>query len=186
MSIWHYIQEQLIRVYRRSRPKSEQRYDNVQITNAVDGATIKGHEAVKAYLEQEKRLADENGLTIIFQVYRINLQAEDIKQLQSEKLAEIKVDGSFVSGNDTVAVVIEKARSLLKENNELQGDVGSNNRPLIKDTDNITLYFGGRPMQNSTLFYADNFVMLPAWVQVMIHACEFGELISIVKRLNKG
>lgn len=119
MSIWHYIQEQLIRVYRRSRPKSEQRYDNVQITNAVDGATIKGHEAVKAYLEQEKRLAEENGLTIIFQVYRINLQAEDIKQLQSEKLAEIKVDGSFVSGNDTVAVVIEKARSLLKENNEL-------------------------------------------------------------------
>jgi hypothetical protein len=37
------------KVRRWLRRESEQRYDNVTITNLADGTTIKGHDAVKDY-----------------------------------------------------------------------------------------------------------------------------------------
>ena len=54
----------------------------------------------------------------------------------------------------------------------------------IEQADHITLVFNGRPMQNDTLFYADNFIMLPAWVQVFLHDCEFGKVVELATKLR--
>ena len=167
-----------------SQKKEERRYDNVQITNAVDGTIIKGHDAVKAHFEREKKMIEEHGSSIIFQLYRINLQAETIDELQSEKIAEIKVDSGFISGDDTVAMVKEKLRTLLMKkdwaNEETQFKLA------MDAADRITLSFSGRPMQDKAAFYADNFVMLPAWVQVLLHRCEFEEFVELITKLRSN
>ena len=167
-----------------SPKKEERRYDNVQITNAVDGTIIKGHDAVKAHFEREKKMYEEHGPSIIFQLYRINLQAETIDELQSEKIAEIKVDSGFVSGDDTVAMVKEKLRTLL-----MKKDWGNEEAQFKLDmdaADRITLSFSGHPMRDKTAFYADNFVMLPAWVQVLLHRCEFEEFVKLITKLRNN
>lgn len=169
---------------RHSPKKEEQRYDNVQITNAVDGTTIKGHDAVKAHFEREKKMIEEHGSSIIFQLYRINLQAETINELQGEKIAEIKVDSGFVSGDDTVAVVKEKLQTLLTEKDWASEETQS--KLAMNAADRITLFFNGRPMQDKTVFYADNFVMIPAWVQVLLHRCEFKEFAQLITKLRSS
>ncbi len=168
----------------RRHQKKEQRYDNVEITNVVDGTTITGHDAVKAYFEREKKLYEAHGSSIIFQVYRINLQADTIEKLQGERLAEIKVDSKFVSGNDTVAAVKGKVRSLLERKTWSRREEGAQFDVTIEEADRITLYFDGRPMQDDTAFYADNFIMLPAWVQVLLHRCEFEEVAQLIAKLR--
>src|SRR5512146_1316167 len=103
------------------RPQEdEQRYDNVRIVSAVDGTTIQGHDAVKAHFAQEKELYQAHGSSITFQVYRINLQANTLEELQGQRLAESKVNGGFVSGDDTVAAVKVKVRSQLERQVRLQ------------------------------------------------------------------
>jgi len=158
--------------------RSERRYDNVQITNVVDGTTIKGHDAVKAYYEREQKLFEEHGSSLIFEVFRINLQAGSLAELQDEKITEIKVSGGFVSGEDSVAAVKEKVKFLLTHNTQLN--------LTIEDTDRITLSFCGRPMKDETAFYADNFMLLPAWVQVFIHRCEYKEFVQLITLLIKN
>ena len=158
--------------------RSEQRFDNVQIINVVDGTTIKGHEAVKDYFEREEKLVEEHGPALIFEVFRINLQAGSLAELQGEKITEIKLSGGFVSGEDSVAAVKEKVRFLLTHNTQLN--------LTIEETDRITLSFCGRPMKDETAFYADNFLLLPAWVQVFIHRCEYKEFVQLIARLMKN
>ena len=163
----------------------EMRYDNVQIINVFNGSTIKGHDAVKHYFEQEKELLDTYGPSIIFQVYRINMQAGTMEELQGKRLAEIKVDGDYVSGNETVSAVTKKVRALLERGNESEEGAGFN--VTVENSEKITLYFGGRPMRDDTLFYADNFVMLPAWVQVLLHNGTSEDLIQLITNLrDKG
>ena len=158
------------------RQAAEQRYDNVQIT-FPDGTTINGHDAVKAQFEREKKLLDEHGAAIIFQVYRINMGAKTLRDLAGEKLAEIKVTGEFVSGTDTVFAVKSKMRPLF------DGTVQSGYLN-IGEVDQVTLFFAGRLMQDNKLFYADHFVLLPAWVQVYLHACEFEEVADLERKLR--
>jgi hypothetical protein len=184
MSLRRFI-GQLFSIGSRHRPQEEERrYDNVQIMNVVDGTTIKGHDAVKAYFEQEKALYEAHGSSIIFQVYRLNMQAHTLEELQGRQLAEIKVDSEFVSGNDTVAAVKGKVRSLLERKAWLQREGEAQSDMTIEEADRITLYFSGHPMQDDTAFYADNFVMLPAWVQVLLHRCEFKEVVQLMDRLR--
>lgn len=159
------------------RRESKPRYDNVQVTNLADGTTIKGHSAVKAYFEKEKELLDKHSSSIIFQAYRINLGAKTIEDLRGEKLTEIKVAGGFVSGTDTVVEVKKKMRLLL--------DGTSQSRQLnIGEADRATLFFNGRLMRDNKMFYADHFIMLPAWVQVYLHECEFEEVAELERRLR--
>jgi len=94
-----------------SPQKEQRRYDNVQITNIVDGTISEGHDAVKMQIEREQKLLAEYGASIIFQAYRLNTKAGTLKELQGQKLAEIKVDGNLVSATDTVAAVKGKVRS---------------------------------------------------------------------------
>jgi hypothetical protein len=186
MSLWRFI-GRLFSTGSRHRPQEkEPRYDNVQIKNVADGTTIQGHDAVKAYFEREKEMYETYGSSIIFQVYRVDLQASTIKDLQGQKLAQITVDGGFVSGNDTVAAVKEKVRALLEEKAQLQRQTEAQFDLTIEDTDRMTLYFNGRPMQDDTAFYADNFVLLPAWVQVLLHRCEFEEVARLAAKLKDG
>ncbi len=184
MSIRRFIQRLFSIGSERDPDSKEQRYDDVKIVSAVDGTVIKGHDAVKAYFEREKQLQEAYGSSIAFQVYRMNLKANTIKELQGEMLAEIKVDGEFVSGNDTVAVVKTKVRSLLEKEDRSSRERETQPDINIEQEDHITLFFNNRPMQDDTLFYADNFIMLPAWVQVSLHSCEFGKVLEIVAKLR--
>lgn len=168
-----------------SSQNEEGRYDNVQITNIVEGTTIEGHDAVKKHFEREQKMLTEHGASIFFQVYRLNLQADTLEELQGKKLAEIKEDGSFVSGTDTVAVVKDKVRSLLKE----QAGMRNNGQPpvtlAIEAADRLTLYLGARPLQDDTAFYDDNHIMLPVWIQVLLHRCESEEAVQLINKLQK-
>ncbi len=164
--------------------ESEQRYDHVRIVNIGDGTTLEGHDAVKDYFEQEDKLCRDHGPTLNFQVYRMNLQAHNIKELQGERLAEIKVDGKFVSGADTVVAVKDKIHRMLREKIE-QNTQETRDVLSLGDGDHLTFYFNYRAMKDDALFYADNFIMLPAWIQVLIHRCDAGELIELISKLSK-
>src|SRR5271157_1309813 len=153
------------KVRRWLRRDSGQRYDNVTITNPADGTTIKGHDAVKDHLRKERDLLDEHGSSITFQVYRINLKARAIEELQGEKLAEIRVDGEFVSGTDTVAAVKKKVRPLIAERARLRQESGARLDLSIDEADRISFSFAGCQMQDDRLFYADHCMMLPVWVK---------------------
>lgn len=164
--------------------EEERRYDNVQIVNIVDGTIIEGHDAVKMKFEREHKMLAEYGASIIFQVYRMDLQADTLKELQGKKLAEIKVDGNFISATDTVAAAKDKVWSVLKDkagiwtNGQATDDLG------IEASDHLTLYLNGHPMKDDTAFYADNPIMLPVWIQVLLHRCESEEAIQHINKLR--
>lgn len=184
MSLWHFIRRLFSNNSQRRTQAKEQRYDNVQITNAADGTTIQGHNAVKSYFENEQKLHEVDGSSIMFQIYRINMQAKALDELHSKILTEIKVTGDFVSGDDTVLVVKEKVRSLLKKETELQDKKPSQFDATINASDQITFYFNDHPMQDESLFYADNFIMLPAWVQVLLHPGGFKGVVQLMLKLR--
>ena len=168
-----------------SSEKEEQRFDNVQITNIVENTIIEGHDTVKMQLERDQRLLTEYGTSIIFQVYRLDLQAETLEKLQGRKLAEIKVDSDFVSEVDTVAVVKNKVRSLLKEKAPMRITDQAPAALTIEEVDHLTLYFNGHPLQDGTVFYTDNPIMLPAWIQILLHHCKSEEVIQLINKLQK-
>jgi hypothetical protein len=184
MSIRRFIQQLFSTGSRRDPGNKEQRYNNVEIVNAADGTVIRGHDAIKAHFEREKQMHEEYGSSIFFQVYRMNSRANTIKELQGEMLAEIKVDGGFVSGNDTVAEVKTKVRPLLQREAQTSQERGSQSSLHIEPEDHIAFFFNGRPMHNDKLFYADHFIMLPAWVQVLLHDREFDEVVELISKLS--
>jgi hypothetical protein len=157
--------------------EEERRYDNVQIVNVVDGTIIEGHDAVKMQFEREQKMLAEHGVSIIFQVYRLDLQADTLEELLGNKLAEIRVDGNFVSEVDTVAVVKDKVRSLLKEK--------APDTLTVEEADLLTLYFNGRPLQDDKEFYADNYIMLPAWIQIYLHHCDSEKAVQLINKLRE-
>lgn len=165
--------------------EEERRYDDVRITNIVEGTTIEGHDAVKMQLEREQKMLAEHGASIIFQVYRLDLQADTLEKLQGKKLAEIKVDSNFVSETDTVEVVKDKVRSLLKEKAGMRIDGRAPVALDIEVVDRLTLYLSGRPLKDDTAFYADNPIKLPVWIQVLLHHCDSEEAIQLINKLQK-
>jgi hypothetical protein len=168
-----------------SSQKEERRYDNVRIINIVDGTIIEGNDAVKMQFEREQKMLADHGASIIFQVYRLDLQADTLEKLQGKKLAEIKVDSNFVSEADTVAVVKDKVRSLLKEKAGMRINGQTPVALAIEALDRLTLYLSGRPLQDNTAFYADNPIMLPVWIQVLLHHCESEEAAQLINKLQK-
>lgn len=96
------------------------------------------------------------------------------------------MSSDFVSGTDIVAEVKSKVRPLIDERAR-SGSVQGTPFLQIDQEDHITLIFDGRPMQDNRLFYADHFMMLPAWVQVFIHRCEFQQVAERAAELmNTG
>ncbi|MFH7245388.1 MAG: hypothetical protein ACHWZW_21325 [Spirulina sp.] len=163
--------------------EEERRYDNIRVTNMADGTMIEGHDAVKDYFQKEEQLANEHGSSITFQIYRINLRAETSTDLQGPRLTEIKVDGDFVSGEDTVASVKMKIRPLI---DNAMADIGLEEQSdrKIRETDQMTFFFNSHPMQDTDLFYADHFMMLPSWVQVCFHDCKSEEFTAILDKFR--
>jgi hypothetical protein len=145
------------------------RYDSVQIKNLADGTTIKGHEAVTAYFEREQDLLDKHGSTITFQLYRADLAGTTREEVQGVRLAELRIAGGHVSGTDDVAAV---KRLILPT---LIGDHAA--------ASHVTFVFGGRVMADDRMFYADHFMLLPSWVQVVLSEVPFTEVTDALKRL---
>lgn len=169
----------------RQSDKDQKRFANVKVISMGDGTVIEGSDAVQAHFEREQALEDTFGMNIYFQVYRLNLQADSIEELQGEKLDEVVVDSDFVTGTDTVAAVIAKLRHVLEErmHSGLQADVP----PGLKmtDDDRVSFNFNGHPMYEDRLFYAEHFMMLPAWVQVFLHDCEFAVVAERERELSQ-
>jgi hypothetical protein len=145
------------------------RYDNVRIISVVDGTTIEGHEAVEEHLEREQKLLEEHGSTITFQLYRANLAGSTRAEVQGKRLAELRIAGGQITGTDTVASVKQQ---ILRE---LLGDHAA--------ASHVTFVFGGRVMCDDALFYADHFMLLPSWVQVVLSEVPFPEVIAALTRL---
>lgn len=145
------------------------RYDNVTVTNLADGTRIEGHEAVEAHFEREQKLLDEHGSTLTFQLYRTNLAGSTRADVQGERLAELRITGGQISGTDTVAAVKQQILPAL-----LGDRAGASH---------LTFVFGGRVMHDDALFYADHFMLLPSWVQVVLSEVPFPEVIAALKRL---
>jgi len=167
MSIW--------RMIRRLFRGQEQRYDHVRIISAVDGSVLEGHDAVEAHFEKERRLEEEHGSSLIFQVYRTDMKAQTLEALHGRKLAEFKLDGGFVSGNDTAEDVKAKLLPILQQESKVS----------IGEQEKLTLFFNGRTMQDDTLFYAGNFILLPAWVQVLVHEDDITHVMRRVSELQE-
>jgi tetratricopeptide (TPR) repeat protein len=155
-------------------PKAVREYDKVRIVNMADGTVIEGHDAVKAHFDSEEKLFREHGASLIFQVYRLNLQAMTLADFQGPKLAEITVHSGFASGGDTAAAVARKVRALIAERSAVR----------IDDAEQVSLVFSGQRMRDGGLFYADHYVALPAWVQVMLHAGTVEEVMAVVRKLS--
>jgi hypothetical protein len=56
----------------------------------------------------------------------------------------------------------------------------------IRETDRISFSFSGRRMQAEKMFYADHFMLLPVWVQVLLHDCELEELLRLADKLRRA
>ncbi len=121
------------------------------------------------YFENEEKLLDEHGDTLTFQLHRVDLEAKTIAALQGERLAEIRVAAGFASGTDTVATVKAKLLTRLADHGPAA---------TIREGEWVTLFFSGRPMQDDKLFYADHFMLLPVWVQVILHDAEIADVIA--------
>lgn len=165
--------------------ETEPRFDQVHIVSLGDGKKIEGHDAVKEFFEKEDKLCRDHGPTLNFQLYRMNLQAHSINELQGQKLSEIKVHGNFVSGEDTVGAVKNMIRLRLRENTDEHYTQETKDGLSLADGDHLTFYFNYRPMKDDALFYVDHFIMLPAWIQVLIHRCEPDEFLQLVSKLSK-
>ena len=62
-------------------------------------------------------------------------------------------------------------------------------RPLVtglQASDTITLDFARQPMQDESLFYADHFIMLPAFVTVLVHCGPFEKVLARSKALQEA
>jgi pentose-5-phosphate-3-epimerase len=62
-------------------------------------------------------------------------------------------------------------------------------RPILGDkaaaTECITLYFNHHLMEDNALFYADHFMMLPVWVQILLHSGENADVPKAIERLRR-
>ena len=112
-------------------------------------------------------MADDDSLT--FQVFRF-----DAASSQAPKIAEVAVPAGFVTGGETVAQVERKLRPRVSlELANAEARPGSE----LREDDQLSLFFSGRPMAPERLFYADHFILLPAWVQVVVHRPEEAEAL---------
>src|SRR5688572_27083924 len=147
----------------------ERRYDGVKVVGA-DGALIEGHEAVTAHFEREEQLLDEHGLTITFQLFRADPAATTFSALRGPKLGQLRIDGGAVWGADTVAAV----KALVRRSAPCD----------VRDDETMTFIFEHRRMRDDALFYADHLMLLPVWVQVVLHPGSAESLEAAIRRVS--
>ncbi len=166
----------------------EKKYENVRIVNAVTGETIEDADGVRSYFAREEQLSRDHGTSLYFQFFRVNLGATTMEELQGPRLAELKLPSDFVGGGERVAAVRARLRR------RLGGGLRARLRRVIKGAsdpavslgprERITIFFAGRPMRDDRMFYADHYVMLPAWFQVLIHTGSTRDVLSSIQALS--
>lgn len=120
-------------------------------------------------LERERKLLEENGMTITFQLYCANLAGSTRAEVQGPRLGELRIAGGEVSGTATVASVKQRILPTLLGGRAV--------------TSHVTFVFAGRVMDDHALFYADHFMLLPSWVQVVLSDVPFPEVVAAILRL---
>jgi len=155
----------------RAKKRAEQPYAGVRIVNAATGEVIEGQEAVENYFAEERALLEEHGSTITFQLFRIDLSATTLEAFQGECLVDHQVGGDFVAGTDSVRQVKGRLKAALLKHG-------------LRGSEQLIFFFGGRPMRDDALFFADHFMMLPSWVQVLAHECEVREVLEKLVALS--
>lgn len=116
-----------------------------------------------------------NKTAFIFQVYRANLKANSLEEFQGERLIEWSEGPDFISQEDTIALVKDRLQDVLQWNIP---DINFNKK------ENITLILGGRPLKEDSFFYANHFILLPTWIQILIHQCSSSEFIELLELLR--
>ena len=81
-----------------------------------------------------------------------------------------------------MGAVKRKLRPLIAEKARLESGALTGLR--LDEADRMSLSFSRRRMEDDRKFYADHFMLLPAWVQVLLHACDDDELMALVRRLH--
>ena len=56
----------------------------------------------------------------------------------------------------------------------------------MQKADRVTLVFNGHPMRDDKMFFADHCMLLPVWVQVFVHRCEFEEVTELAQAAACG
>jgi len=135
----------------------------ITVMNMSTGAISSGKEAFAKWLESEKNLEDEYGQNVIFQIFRMNMEATNAKDFQGPKLAVIKVGHKHISGTDTVNDVKKLLTPII-------GGSGIN----FKKTEQFKLFLNSRPMNDNAKFY-DHGLLLPCFIQVAIYDCTWEE-----------
>ncbi|HEY5947577.1 MAG TPA: hypothetical protein VIV40_18865 [Kofleriaceae bacterium] len=110
---------------------------------------------------------DEQTSSITFQVYRINMLGKTLAELQGTRLAEHRIAGGEVSGTDSVAAVKRRVMPTFQS--------------LVRDNDRVSFYFAGRRMHDDKLFYADHYMLMPVWVQIVLHDCDVEQLEAAIR-----
>jgi hypothetical protein len=118
--------------------------------------------------DAEDELLEKHGMTINFQLYRADHTKPTRAAMQGERLAELTIEGAEVTGLETVADVKERILPRL---------LGNRTAP------HLTFVISGREMEDTRLFYADHFILLPCWVQVVLSDVPFADVIARMRQL---
>ena len=116
-------------------------------------------------------LTKQYGSTLNFQIYRLSPEGTTVDAYQGPRLADVSTPSGWVSGGDTVAEVAERLREAL----------GSR----VRDGERVTFWFNGRRMKVDGLFYADHYMMLPVFVQVLLHTGEPEAIDDAIARFKQ-
>ena len=117
---------------------------------------------------------------LYFQIYRMDMEADNLKDFQGPRLLEIKLAPHHITGEEKVATTKEKLREILiwqskKPENDFR----------LEEDNQITFFFNYCPMRDDRLFYVDHMMLLPVWVQVLLHKCGTLELLQKLNSLEK-
>ena len=145
----------------------------ITVTNMSTGEVLSGKQAIERWLDIEKDLEDKYGPNVIFTVFRMNMNAQNVNDFQGPKLAEIKVGQKHMSGKDTVSDVKRLLTPII-------GGSGIN----FKQGEQFKLFLNGRVMNDNGLFFSDHFLCLPCWIQVAIYDCTWEQYLEKCKKLT--
>eukprot|EP00455_Lapot_gusevi_P011317 TRINITY_DN15210_c0_g1_i1.p1 TRINITY_DN15210_c0_g1~~TRINITY_DN15210_c0_g1_i1.p1 ORF type:complete len:125 (+),score=38.97 TRINITY_DN15210_c0_g1_i1:105-479(+) len=110
----------------------------------------------------------ENKIT--FQVYRLNFEGRSLAEFQGPRLHEFSdLAPDAISGDDTVA--------------DVQAMVFSLHPEILQAGETASFYFAARPMDPNNLFYADHFMSLPSWVQILVHNRDTAAVVAKIQEL---
>ena len=84
---------------------------------------------------------------------------DNAEEWQGKNILEINASSDIAGGSDTVKSVIDKLRPVIGGSPDMQ----------ITEKDNMTLFVSGRIMQENLLFFADHYICLPCWIQVLVY-----------------